>query len=222
MQAAPERTRRRLLGGWERRLERSTENRITHLANVYTSVLRPEGLERNFFEDSMHPRQARELLHHAVGRSLVDELGPLAAARIVRAATNGYLLRRYALRMLVLTSLPTLVTIHGLRAGILLQGVVYLTTRPLTWLNRGRGSRIAERLMRHEPAAATGAAALRRALGRSLTSIPAAAVHSHRWGDAIVANLPPDEAVREIAIKLADQYHGSVDELVETSRALAN
>jgi len=207
----------------EGRDQRSLERRIAALARVYTSVLRPERLEQSLFEPeyTMSPRQARDMLWHALRRSHVEEIGMTATARVVRAATRDYLVRRHALRALASGAGPLLLLAHGIRTGLLLWALVYLSTRPLAWMNRGRGARVAERILRrsHEPAAPV--VRTRRALGRSLGSIPAGALCSALWGRDITAVLPDDEAVRDIAVKLADQYQGSVDDLLETSRALA-
>lgn len=207
-----------------RRYERTTQRRIGALSRVYASLLRPELFHDDYydFEHALSPKQAAKLIGGAFERNYVDELGPRAAAALLATTSRRYFATRHGLRALLVTTLPTLIVVHGLRTGLLLQTVLYLASRPLAWTNRGRGGRCADTIARSLPANNPATAArIRRTLARHLDSIPAGAVLSDRWGERIVELLPAEEASREIAVKLADQYQGSIEDLVETSRALA-
>jgi len=193
------------------------------LARVYVNVFRPESYEEEFMEPehTMNSRQACEMLSGAVRLNYVEEIGERATLRVLRAASRPYMLRKYALRVGVLSCIPVLVYVHGAVTAVLLQTVIYLSTRPFAWKNRGRGARVAERILRHRIDLHGRERAVGRALAAELSHIPAKALHSRQWRDHLEKLLPTEEDVREIAVKLSDQYEGSLQDLTETSRALA-
>lgn len=206
-----------------RRTDLAVARRLNALARVYANVFRPERYDEDFMEleYSMSSRQAFEILRSAFRRNYVEEIGEKASLRVLQSAMRPYLVHKYALRTGVLSCIPVLVYAHGVSTGILLQTVIYLSTRPLAWKNRGRGARLAEGILQHRREIPGGRRGLRRALHSELSHIPARALHSQRWREHLEALLPREEAVRDIAVKLADQYEGSLKELAETSRALA-
>lgn len=193
------------------------------LADVYVNVFRPEHFEEDFMEPeyAMSSRQAFEILSGAVRRNYVEEIGERAALRVLRAASRPYMLSKYALRVGVLSCIPVLLYAHGVATAVLLQTVVYLSTRPLAWKNRGRGARVADRILQHRIDLHGRERAVGRALAAELSHIPAKALHSRHWRDHLEKLLPTEEDVREIALKLSDQYEGSLKDLTETSRSLA-
>jgi hypothetical protein len=207
----------------EEKARRAALRRLNTLARVYVNIFRPERFDEDLIEPeyAMTSRQAFELLSSAFRRNFVDELGEQASLRVLQAATRQYLLSKYILRVALLAVLPVLLYVHGLATGVLLQTLLYLSTRPLAWTNRGRGARIAEHILSYRQDQLGSPRGTRRALRRELPSIPAKALTSQRWKAQLHALLPRDEAVREIALKLADQYDGDMRALLETSVELA-
>lgn len=207
----------------EEQARRVTMRRLNTLAHVYVNIFRPERFEEETIEPeyAMTSRQAFELLSVAFRRNYVDELGEQASLRVLQAATREYLLSKYVLRIGLLSALPVLVYAHGVTGAVFLQLLLYLSTRPLAWTNRGRGARIAEHILSYRRDQIGSPRGTRRALRRELPYIPAKALTSQRWKEQLHALLPRDEAVREIALKLADQYDGNMSALLETSVELA-
>lgn len=202
----------------------STRRRLAALGRVQAALLRPGMLDsrRDDVEDTISPKQAEQRIRRGYEQNFVDELGPDAAGALLGVMTVRYLAVHHALRLLVVAALPTLLWIHPVRTALALHVAAYLVTRPLAWLNRGRGARCAGAvIVVGAPAPLARPRAARRALARNLASIPAAAVASLRWGPHLTGLLDIDEGAHEIAVKLADQFDGTVADLIETSRALA-
>lgn len=197
--------------------------RIATLGRAYyVSLLRPELFYADHydFEQSMSVRQAEQLVNGSYARNFVEELGPRAAAAVLERFSRRYISTLIALRLLLAASLPVLVHVHGIGTAIALQSILYLGSRPLAWVNRRHGARCAETIARTW-SGRVGIPHVQRTLSRHLSGIPANAIVSELWGKHIVDALPCEEDVREISLKLADQYAGSVADLIETSRALA-
>lgn len=207
----------------EEKARRAALRRLNTLAHVYVNIFRPERFDEDLIEPeyAMTSRQAFELLSSAFRRNFVEELGEQASLRVLLAATREYLLSKYILRIGLLSVLPVLVYAHGVTGAVLPQALLYLSTRPLAWTNRGRGARIAEHILSYRRDQLGSPRGARRALRRELPSIPAKALTSQRWREQLHELLPEDEAVREIALKLADQYDGDMGALLETSVELA-
>lgn len=205
------------------RIHIATTRRLKSLADVYANLFRPELFEDDFLdaEYAMSPRQAFELLAGSFRRNYIEEIGERAALRVLQTLCRPYLVHKYGLRTVLLTCFCVLLYAHGPSTAVLLQTLVYLVTRPLAWTNRGRGARSAERVLRYHSDVTGGTRAIRRALHSERSHIPARALHSRQWRKHLEELLPVEEDVREIALKLSDQYEGSLAELTETSRALA-
>jgi hypothetical protein len=203
------------------RLTNALDRRLAALGRVYASLFRVDHYDLDLLEPewTVSAQQAREMLKSAFQRNFVEDLGHKASLRMLRELTRTFFVTRYALRSTLLLSLPVLVQVHGLRVGMAAQTLLYLSSRPLALINRGRGVRIAEQILHN--AVRPSAGSVRRVLGSALGSIPARALMSRRWADHLLPLLPKDETTREIVVKLADQYDGDIAALIETSRELA-
>lgn len=201
----------------------ATARRLKSLADVYANIFRPERYEEDFLDSdyALSPRQAFEVLSSAFRRNYIEEIGEKAALRVLRALCRPYLVYKYVLRASLLICFSVLVYAYGNATAVLLQATIYLSTRPLAWMNRGRGARSAERILQYRIELPGGTRTIRRALRAERAHIPAKALHSHRWKEYLEELLPIEEDIREIALKLSDQYEGSLQELTETSRSLA-
>jgi hypothetical protein len=199
------------------------ERRLKGLAGAYANIFRAESFDDDYLDpDYMRSsRHAFEMLAGAFRRNYIDEIGEKAALRVLRATSRTYILHKYFLRIGLLVCFPVLLHVHGVSTATLLQTLLYLSARPLAWLNRGRGARVAERVLQYRIDSPRGTPAVRRALRAEISSIPAQALYSWRWKEHLEELLPVEEDVREIALKLANQYEGSLRELTETSWALA-
>lgn len=202
----------------------AVDRRLNTLARAYVNIFRPEHFVGDMLEPeySMSPRQAFDMISSSFRRNYVDEIGERASLRVLRAVSRPYLVQKYAIRTGLLSCIPVLVYAHGVLTATLAQSVLYLATRPLTWKNRGRGAGLAERFMRYRGDLEGRGAAVRRALRSELDHVPASALLSPRWREHLEPLLPTEEDVLEIGLKLADQYDGTIGELIETSRALAS
>lgn len=197
--------------------------RLKGLAGAYANIFRAESLDDDYMDpDYMRSsRYAFEMLEGAFRRNYSDEIGEKAALRVLRATSRTYILYKYSLRIGLLLCFTFLLTVHGVATATLLQTLLYLSTRPLAWFNRGRGARVAERVLQYRVDSPRGTPAVRRALRAEISSIPAQALYSWRWKEHLEELLPVEEDVREIALKLANQYEGSLRDLTETSWSLA-
>ena len=199
------------------------ERRLQHLAGVYANIFRPERYDDDFTNPdyASSSRQTFGALSRSFRGNYVEEIGEKAAWRVLRAMSRPYMVYKYSLRVGLFACFAFLLHAHWITTATLLQTLLYLSTRPLAWLNRGQVARVTERVLQYRPDPRSGMPAIRRALRAELSSIPARALDSCRWKEHLEELLPVEEDVREIALKLAIQYEGSIASLVTTSRALA-
>jgi hypothetical protein len=114
--------------------------------------------------------------------------------------------------------------------GILAVLALSILTRPLVWMRARDDCRKARRILDGSEFTEPEVRTLRKLLKSNLHVVPASTLDDPRWRalleEAISGELLSDdkahEEVLDIALELAKEYYGSVEELVETSLQLVS
>jgi len=199
--------------------------RLRVLAGAHAGLLslfyEDEEDQTDLLEYGLPSRRVQEILTRRFHDRYITDLGEEVSLAILRRAMRPYLVVKRSLRAALILGLLATPLLYGWIGGVLTQTAAYLVTRPLSWYNRGRGTRLSRVISGQDTGALLSDRRLRRALRARHASIPARTLRSEHWGMVLVSTLPVDEAVRDIASQLAEEYDGSVADLIETSRALA-
>jgi hypothetical protein len=169
-----------------------------------------------------HPAFVHEKLSANFRLLYAHPLGERAAERILTRATRRLTVQRTINRLVTPTGIVSAPLLYAWLPGALFAGGLVLGSVFVTSHCTRSGARIAQHLLNPPYGPLLPSPALRRVLGRHLGDIPATAIRHDTWGPVLLSCLDEADDVREILLMLADQYGGTVAELVDVSRALAN
>lgn len=202
------------------------QRQLRLLARLHTRTFHPGVLYESwddgdsYFPDG-HPAYTYELLVSHFNTRYVAPLGRATATLLLRRAMRRIRVLRVTGCVALVTSIVSAPALYGWLWGPLLGGAAALGGVLSVRRSRRTGARLALRLMDTGSAPVLSPAQLTRVLRRRLDDVDASAVCDVVWGPVLMVCIAGDETEREIMRQLADQYHGTVGELLDTSRALA-
>jgi len=182
------------------------------------------------------PKEMRAGIKASFVSQDAQELGPRAAVRLRVLRLLPAVIYLHASRAFLLAVLPAYLYLssQGVVGSLLLQSGTYLASRPFSVSARRYLAAAADgmTLRRSIDRILLSAASLRVwggpyrllekfLLSRNMHLIPARAIVGVKYGEALRQVLPQDEVVRDIVLKLADDYPDSSASLIETCKLLA-
>lgn len=155
-------------------------------------------------------------------------LGVRAAEAALALYIRPLLLARIFVKVLQITVLITGIRVYGVMAGLACWLLVYILTRPVVWFVRRSLLCLSESITRRQ-ILTLGENVYGRLMSRcshysllkNANSIPGKSLVNGVYSKTFVDFLPKNQEVREVALKLADQYEGSLADLVACSKILA-
>lgn len=182
-----------------------------------------------------NPKEMRAEIRASFVSQDAQELGPRTAVRLRVLRLLPAVIYLHASRAFLLAALPAYLYLspQGVVGSLLLQSGTYIASRPFSVSARRYLAAEADnmRLHRSIDRILLSAANLRvwgglsrllekLLLSRSMHLIPARAIVGIKYGEALRQMLPQDEAVRDIVLKLADDYPDSSASLIATCKLL--
>lgn len=211
-----------VLGG-----DRSAIKRNIFLKKLAGERVFPYGIDD---QDDGDGRGRDQVLEHLTGAySMHDRiLGIRVASMALSLHMRPLLLTRMCVKSLQLAVLLAGVHTYGVLIGFIIWLGVYIATRPVIWFIRKSLLCLAESILRRQILTLGETVygrlvsrCFRYALLKNIKHIPAKSLINNIYSKTSMDFLPDNLEAREIALKLADQFDGSLADLITSSTILA-
>ena len=171
-----------------------------------------------------------QVLEHLTGAYSVHDraLGTRVASMVLAIHVRPLLLTRICVKSVQIAVILTGVHTYGVLKGFMLWLGVYMLTRPIVWFVRRSLLCLSDAILRKQSLTLGDtlygrlvSGCVRYALLKNTKHIPAKSLTDDIYSKTSRSFLPDNLEAREVALQLADQFDGSLADLIASSKLLA-